>query len=985
MPIIQYRSAGVYGEEKDPARAPDQFSPAKMGTVGWTQKGPTNFPIEVRSVEDFTRVFGPVNTRGVVPQTVRAFFGTGGERVWVNRIAPADSTYADVSVDDVPGPAKWSFTANGQGIWGNDLKIRVSGNRNFLNYTTNSWDKFDLQILAPADFNPAFDDAVETYEAIQFDDPSASDYLLNVIQDPRRPSLLVTTSIGVGGTPSAMLPVNVLSESIGTGGGAPLAQQFLATLVNLPVLSNTLTLTAVSGTTKHLPTAPTTGAINGTNTAFELQLTNLPVVEGSARLFYQRRSITNEVVPASAGLIDGANKAFTFDAGVIDNPVHREVVAFSLKYASATAAPQTLSTTGGTPAVYDLVGSPTPLAAFPVHPGTLAISVNVEGVGLATITDDGAGVLTGGSGSLPLGGTINYATGALTGITAALAASSTVVANHATSGVITKDNVQTIEVSGITGGPAVAGDVVTDSAASTATILSVVGGVFRVGAPVTGVALVPGSFTTAGGTPITAGTIDLAYFNNLEVDVPLLGSVDGGGINTIGLVDSQTAFSVGSGAIEVTTSVAPIGGTFFYLDYVSLGNVWANTTGNLLGDVTATSTINADTGLVDMATTLAPLTGSTIDVLYDTGQYAQDNGLGAIVGDVDPDGSNTIDYNTGALDFTWATPPPAATPITAVYTKLASAVQFQMTGGSDGTVITRNDVSNPSLEGTKAGIYALDLVEEPVNLVVPDFEGSAFVQADIVDFCDARQDRYAVFAFANGTTVPEAIQYVLVTQAFDTTNAAIYYPNVYFINDSTELPELIPASGFAAGVYAKTARNKNVGKSPAGIVDGALDAPGTVGPEFRLTRADQDNLFQSRINPLPTGVATGFIVNGARGLSKVPRWRYINARLLHIFLMYTTKLQLEWAVFENNGPQLWQKIETALNGYYGSLFRLGYFFGQTQAEAFFIKCNANNNGQTSIDQGRVNIDIGFSPNKPAEFVVFTLSQPAGTASTSTLL
>ena len=463
MPIVEYRSAGVYGQEKAPARAPDQFSPAKMGIVGWTQKGPTNFPIEVRSVEDFTRVFGPVNTRGVVPQEVRAFFGTGGERAWVNRVAPADSTFAAVGIDDVPGPTKWTFTANGQGTWGNDLKIRVSGNRNFLNPTTNSWDKFDLQILAPADCNPAFDDAVETYEAIQFDDPAASDYLLTVIQDPRRPSLLVTTTIGAGGTPTAMLPVTVLSESVVTGGGAPLVSQFIATLTNVPVLENTLTLTAVSGATEHLPTAPAAGAIDGTNVAFTLQLTNLPVVEGSSRLFYQKRLLTNEVLPASAGLINTVNKTFTFNAGVVDNPLHREVVAFSLKYAGTAAAPQTLTTIGGTPATYDLSGAP--LASTPVQPGPLTLTVNVEGVGLATITDDGAGNLTGSGGSLPLGGTVDYVTGDLTGITAVLAASSTVDANHAVSSIITKDNVQTIEVSGLTGGPAAPGDVVTDSAA----------------------------------------------------------------------------------------------------------------------------------------------------------------------------------------------------------------------------------------------------------------------------------------------------------------------------------------------------------------------------------------------------------------------------------------------------------------------------------------------------------------------------------------
>lgn len=972
MPIVQYRSAGVYGEEKAPARAPDQFSPAKMGTVGWTDKGPTNFPIEIRSVEDFTRVFGPINTRGVVPQTVRAFFGTGGERAWVSRIAPSDAERSTVGIDDVPGPVKWTFTANGEGIWGNDLKIRISGNRNFLNPDTNSWDKFDLQILAPADFNPLFDDAVETYEAIQFSDPASADYLLNAIQDPRKPSLLVTTTIGVGGTPSAMLPVNVSSESIGTGGGSPLASQFTATLANVPVLANTLLLRAVSGTTPFLVTTPTTGAINGTNTAFSLQLTNLPVVEGSTRLFYQRLAVTNEVVPASSGLIDGVNKDFVFNAGVVDNPVHREIASFSLKYAGAAAAPQTLTTIGGVAATYDLSG--TPLATVPVHPGTVSISVNVDGVGLATITDDGAGVLSSSGGALPLGGTINYATGAMTGITASLVALSTVVANHYQSNVITKRAVQTLVVSGI-GGSFTAGDTITQGG-TTGTLLSFLSGVMRV-AITAGTTFATGAFTGDG--PGT-GTIDSLYFNDLEMGVSLAGSIDGAGVNTIDLVNSQTENVPTSGEIDVKTLVAPAAGTFFYLDYVALGSIYSNTTGNLLGDAAATSGVNADTGLITMTTTSAPLNGSTISVWYQTGQFAQDNGLGAIVGDVDASGENTIDYNTGVVDFTWATPPPASTPITASYTKLASAVQYQLSGGTDGTVITRNDVSNPTLEDSKAGIYALDLVEEPLNVVVPDFEGSTFVQADIVDFCDARQDRFAIFSFANGTTVPEAIQYVLVTQAFNTKNAAIYYPNVYFINDSTELPELIPASGFAAGVYAKTARNKNVGKSPAGIVDGALDGAGTVGPEIKLTRADQDNLYQSRINPLPTSAATGFIINGARSLSKEVRWRYINARLLNNFLMYSTKLQLQWTVFENNGPQLWQKIETALRGYYSSLFRQGYFFGNTQEEAFFVKCNANNNSQASIDQGRVIIDIGFSPNKPAEFVTFTLTQPAGTSS-----
>lgn len=978
----EFKSAGVFGIERAPAQAPVLFSPAKMGLIGWTQKGPSNSPIEVRSVEEFTRAFGPLNTNGIVPQSIRAFFGTGGESSWVSRVVPADAISAFVDIDDIPGPTKWTFTANGEGTWGNDLKVQIRGNINFLNQTTFLWDKFDLLILQPADFDPQFDEAAEVYEQVQFNDPSAADYILNVITDPRNPSLLVTLTAGAGGTPVGLLPTIVGSESIGTGGGAPLISQFSGTLLNVPVLENTLKVTAITGSTKHEPHAPTAGAIDGANQDFSLQLVNLPVVEESARIFYQKREIENELLSPSTGLIDGANKDFTFDAGVIANAVHREDLGapgdgfFRLKYGSAAVGPATLTTIGAADAAVDL-STLGPLGGLPVHPGTLSITVNVAGVGLATITDDGAGLLQGTNGSLPGGGTVDYDAGTLTGITAALEALSDVDASHITSDLINHAKVQTLETT-ITAGAFAPGDTLTGGTSlATGVVLSISGGVMK--AQVTSAAnfAVPEIITGSG--PGTA-TLDLEYFSNLEQGVPLITDVDGAGTNTIDHVDDPDSLDPGSGAIDVTTLVAPIAGTQFYLDYVCLGNVWSDTSGNLLGDVATSSSVNFDTGAVDMTATFAPLAGSTIDLLYDTGQFVQDDGLGNIVGDVDANGANTINYNTGEYDFTFETAPAAATPIVAEYVKLARTLQFEMAGGDDGSVISRADISAPALEVAKKGIYALDSVEEPLNVVVPDFEGSEFVQADIVDFCDNRQDRYAIFSFANGFTVPEAIQYNLVTQAWDTKNAAIYYPNIFFVNDLTNLPELLPASPFVAGVYAKTASNKNVGKSPAGIVDGALDAAGIVGPEFKLSRDEQDDLYQARINPLVTSVATGFYVNGARGLSRELRWRYINARQLHIFLMFQTRLQLQWTVFENNGPALWAKIFTALDGFYSSLFRLGYFAGTTKEQAFFIKVDDRNNNQATIDAGQVIIDIGFSPNKPAEFVIFNLSQPAGTQS-----
>lgn len=970
MPITEVRSSGVYGFEKNPAQAPQLISPAKMGLVGWTLQGPANFPIQVQSVDEFTRIFGSYTSKGILPQAIRAFFGTGGQAAWVSRVVPSDAVSASVAIDAVPGPTKWTFVANGAGTWGNNLAVRIRGNQNFLNPVTSSWDKFDVLILQPADFNPAFQDAVEVYSQVQFTDPSKADYLLNAITDPRKPSLLVKLLAGASGTPSGLLPAFVQAETIGTGGGAPLATRFVASLAQVPVLPGSLALKAVSGTTSFFAATPTP-AITGSNTSFSLSLVNIPLVDGSLKVFYQKFQVKNEVEAPSSGLIDGTNKTFVFNAGVVQNAVHRDIAFFRLKYAGTVAAPQTLTTVGAS-ATYALSGAT--LASTPVHPGTLQIIVNVNGVGLATISDDGAGNLIGSSGSLPGGGTINYDTGAMTGTTATLAANSTVVANFDTSNIINQSKVATLTLTSVVGSINV-GHSVTGPSGSTGTVLSVSLPTVRI-KQTSGADFVPGTFTdlTSGAT----ATISAVVYSDLEVGVPLVGSITvDAASNTIDHVVDPTSSTPSSGQMLVHTAVAPIAGTHFYLDYTALGFASANRTGGLTGDVAVGSAVNTETGAVTLVTTFPPLAGSTIDVSYQTGLTVFDNGLGQLIGDINPAGVNTIDYNTGAVDVTFNVPPPSATLVQAYYTRLAQAIQFQMAGGLDGSSISRNDISNPTIAANKKGIYSLDLVEEPLNVVVPDFEGSQFVQADIASFCDARQDRYAIFSFANGFTVPQAIQYVLVTQAFNTKNAAIYYPNIYFVNDNTNLPELLPASPFIAGIYAKTAANKNVGKSPGGVIDGALDAPNIVGPEVKVSRADMDNLYSARINPLETSAATGFIVNGVRSLSLESRWKYVNARLLNNFLMYNTKLQLQWSVFENNGPALWLKITQALTGYYSSLFRLGYFAGTTQDQAFFIRCNSSNNNQTTVDQGKVIIDIGFSPNKPAEFVEFFLSQPAG--------
>jgi len=1032
----EYGSPGVYGEELSPQRVQEGLSPSKMGIVGWTDKGPTNTPTQVASIEEFRRVFGNATVKGLTPTMLRAFFGCGGEKAWVVRVAPGDATLATVGIDS--SPVKWTFTANGGGVWGNNLKIRIKGNQNFLNYDTMSYDRFDLQILQPNDLDPNIDQAAETYEAIQFSDPTAFTYVTFAVNDPRKPSNLVTLIPGAGGTPSGLLSTTVQDETVGTGGGSPLTTRFTATLSQVPVLPNTLVIKSVSATLTDQLETPTTGSIDGSNKVFGFQvpLANLPVVEGSMAMYYQRPSKANELVSPNSGAIDGSNQSFVFNALNVDNAVHRETSVFRLKYgATAGASPQTLATAsvltmtlssatgfavghiindGGsnTAKVTSLVstaltaqiisgtwaasgsvtsvnssttttftaGVTTPTAAAynlasinltttPVHPGTVSIQVNVNGVGLATITDNGAGVLTGTNGSLPLNGTINYDTGVMSGITAVLTAASTVVATYNKSNVITKQAQVKLTLSSVTG-TIVVGETVTVGAA-TGSVVSIATGQASVQVNVTSGTFAAGSaaFTTSSAT----ATVTAVSNTNLAQGVKLIGSVDGSATNTINLVNSTTT-PTGSGAITVKTNVAPLAGTNMYLDYVPLGIATSDMNGTFNGDVATNSTVDFNTGAMSLTFSEAPRSSSTIEASFQTGQLIKDNGLGALIGDVDAAGTNTVDYVLGVVDFTFTTAPPSGTTVTASYVKLAQAIQFQLAGGTDGTSVSRNDISNPNLATAKAGIYALDKVEEPLNIVVPDFEGSTSVQADIVDFCDSRKGRYGILGCATGTTVDEAIQYNLVTQAFDTKNAAFYYPNVYYLNDVTNVPEVVPCTGFVAGIYAKTARNKNVGKAPGGVVDGALDAPGIIGPEVKLELADRDKLYQARINPLFKSDATGYVVWGVRSLSKDIAWRYINHRLLNNFLFYRIGLALQWAVFENNGPALWAKVQASVDGYLASLFKLGYFAGQTKQEAYYVKCDARNNSDALIQAGQLIVDIGFAPANPAEFIRFTLQK-----------
>jgi phage tail sheath protein FI len=82
-------------------------------------------------------------------------------------------------------------------------------------------------------------------------------------------------------------------------------------------------------------------------------------------------------------------------------------------------------------------------------------------------------------------------------------------------------------------------------------------------------------------------------------------------------------------------------------------------------------------------------------------------------------------------------------------------------------------------------------------------------------------------------------------------------------------------------------------------------------------------------------------------------------------------------VFEPNDEPTWANIRMNIGAFMNGLFQQGAFQGATARDAYYVKCDNETTTQNDIDQGIVNIEVGFAPLKPAEFVVIRFRQIVG--------
>jgi phage tail sheath protein FI len=312
------------------------------------------------------------------------------------------------------------------------------------------------------------------------------------------------------------------------------------------------------------------------------------------------------------------------------------------------------------------------------------------------------------------------------------------------------------------------------------------------------------------------------------------------------------------------------------------------------------------------------------------------------------------------------------------------------TAGNDG--IEPNGAAIIGNQVAKSGIFALEDVDLFTLLCIPRTgmvgttaanpisENDAFaVMSAAQTYCETRRAFYIVDA-PEGSDTPAAIRAWLEgsTAAPRHRNLALFYPRMRIPNplDEYRLREIGP-SGTIAGLFARTDSARGVWKAPAGT-EATLRNVAEL--EYNLTDAENGSLNPLAINCLRTFPVFGTVSWGSRTLvgadAQASEWKYVPVRRLALFLEESLFRGTQWVVFEPNDEPLWAQIRLNVGAFMHNLFRQGAFQGSTPQQAYFVKCDSETTTQADINNGIVNIIVGFAPLRPAEFVIISIQQIA---------
>lgn len=303
---------------------------------------------------------------------------------------------------------------------------------------------------------------------------------------------------------------------------------------------------------------------------------------------------------------------------------------------------------------------------------------------------------------------------------------------------------------------------------------------------------------------------------------------------------------------------------------------------------------------------------------------------------------------------------------------LASSAQdtvtVKLSGGTNGNILdmeASDFIGNDNGTGNRTGIQAF-LDNDMVSVIAVPGVTDPKVQLSMIVHCE-RKNRFAVLDIPREAKEVQDIFWH--RENFDTSYAAFYHPWLTVFDSLDKKNIVIPPSGSVMGIYARSDNARGVHKAPANEVVRAC-----VGLDVQFGKGEQDVLNPRGVNLIRMFPGQGIRVWGARTASSDGSWKYVNVRRLFIFIEESIKKNTEWVVFEENNEVLWSRVRRIIEVFLREVWRSGGLAGSSPEEAFYVNIGRDTMTQEEIDNGHLICIIGVAPVRPAEFIIFRITQ-----------
>lgn len=296
------------------------------------------------------------------------------------------------------------------------------------------------------------------------------------------------------------------------------------------------------------------------------------------------------------------------------------------------------------------------------------------------------------------------------------------------------------------------------------------------------------------------------------------------------------------------------------------------------------------------------------------------------------------------------------------------AVVF-LAGGSDGGKKGITDDVFMGVDGgpgKRTGLAAFKELNNVSIMAIPGVTSPA-VQLALVAHCTNTGAGFAVLDVPQDLVKPNDV--LTHREKIDSDYAAMYHPWIQIYDVLNKKPAYIPPSGAVCGIYARSDVERGVHKAPANEV-----VYNCIGLSCLYNKAEQDVLNPAGVNLIRALPGQGIRVWGARTCSSNSLWKYVNVRRLFIYLEESIKSQTNWAVFEPNDEMLWARVGRTIRAFLRDMWRSGALVGTTEDQAFYVNIGRDTMSQSDILNGRLICEIGVAPSRPAEFVIFRITQ-----------